>query len=95
MSELPELPNEDLQDTIFGHLLGLVDTDKIKFERIHSIRKPVELPGETPRDARFHNYKDKEQIWVKLRTTRRVYITDIHRYGTQDPHIEKAAEALA
>lgn len=45
-----------------GQLLEHTETEKIKFERIHRIRKPAEMPGEIPRDviARFHNYKDKE-----------------------------------
>lgn len=51
--------------------VGHAETEKIKFERIHQIRKPAEMSGETPRDviARFHYYKDKEQIWTKLKTT--------------------------
>ena len=66
---LPEQSGEDnLQeqmDEIFGHMLGTKDvTNKIKFERIHRIRKPPEVGAEVPRDviARFHNYQDKELI---------------------------------
>lgn len=50
-------------------MLGLSETDKIKFERVHRVRKPAELAGEILRDviARFHNFQDKEQIWPSLK----------------------------
>lgn len=69
---VPDRLEEDLQeimDKIFGHRLGLTGTEKIKFERVHRIRKPAGLAAETPRDiiARFHNFQDKEQIWVSLK----------------------------
>lgn len=43
---LPDLQGEDLQekmDKVFGHMLYLTVTDKIKFEKKFNIRKPVEL----------------------------------------------------
>ena len=74
---LPDLEGEDLQvklDKLFGHILGKIETEKIKFERIHRIRKPAELAAGIPRDviARFHNFQDKEQIWQRLKTIRPV-----------------------
>lgn len=64
---------EDLQwimDKVFGPLLGRSITAKIKIEKVHRIRTPASMAREIPRDVivRFHNYKDKEQIWEKLRT---------------------------
>lgn len=67
---LPEIQGEkeniqEKMDVIFGGLINPLDTSsKIKFERVHRIRKPAEISGDVPRDviARFHNYQDKEQI---------------------------------
>lgn len=46
---LPETQEEDLQDKmdkVFGPLLRRSITEKIKFERIHRIRKPVDMARE-------------------------------------------------
>lgn len=51
---LPDLQREDLQekmDKVFGHMLGLPEIEKIKFERIHRIRKPAEIAGDIQRDV--------------------------------------------
>lgn len=69
---VPDMQGEDLQvkmDKIFGHLLGLKETEKIKFERVHRVRKPATLAAEISRDiiARFHYFQDKEQIWQSLK----------------------------
>lgn len=46
----------------------------MKFERIHRISNPADMAGEIQRDviARFHNYKDKEQIREGLKTNHHV-----------------------
>lgn len=49
-------------DTIFGHMVKtVINTSKIKFKRIHQIRKPPEITGDVPRDviARFHKRQVK------------------------------------
>lgn len=70
---VPDIQGEDLQakmDNIFGHMLGLTETEKnnLFLERVHRVRKPAALAAEIPRDiiARFHYFQDKEQIWVNL-----------------------------
>lgn len=57
-------------DKVFGRMLGLAETEKIKFERIHRIRKPAEMAGDILRDVieRFHKFQDKEQIWTSLKS---------------------------
>lgn len=96
---LPEIQGEkeDLQEKmegIFGHMVRRGSkTSKIKYERIHRIRKPPEIAGDVPRDviARFHNFQDKEQIRACLKNNQSA------KYGETTLQIfpDLAAETLA
>lgn len=58
-------------DEIFGLLTGTTELQsKIKFERIHRIRKPPKVAADVPRDviARFHKYQDKENIRTYMKS---------------------------
>lgn len=93
----PQGGTEDLQgvmDDIFGRMVYTPENvKKIKFERIHRIRKPAEIKGEVPRDviARFHKYSDKEKVKENLKKNYPV------KYGETKLQIfpDLAAETLA
>lgn len=88
---------EDLQgkmDIIFGGMITAPNTSgKIKFDRVHRIRKPAEIKGDVPRDviARFHNYNDKESVKAYMKKNIPV------KYGETNLQIfaDLAAETLA
>lgn len=96
---LPETQGEkeDLlgkMDAIFGGMITSPNiSDKIKFDRVHRIRKPAEIKGDVPRDviARFHNYQDKELVKTCMKKNQPV------RYGETNLQIfaDLAAETLA
>lgn len=97
---LPEAQGEqeDLQakmDTIFGGMITSPNTNgKIKFDRVHRIRKPPEIKGDVPRDviARFHNFQDKELVKTYIKK-----MNQTARYGDTNLQIfaDLAAETLA
>lgn len=65
----------------------------LNLDRVHRIRKPAEIRGDTPRDVivRFHSFRDKEQISMNLRRNPQV------KYGETNLHIfqDLAAETLS
>lgn len=72
---LPETQGEkenlqDKMEEIFKDLRKPSDdSNKLKVDRVHRIRKPAEIREDVPRDVivRFHNYQDKEEISSNLR----------------------------
>lgn len=69
---LPEKNGEDLRKTIqsiFNLLLDKGVDDRLKFNRIHRVRKPKNIAVNHPRDilVRFQKYEEKAEIWGKMR----------------------------
>lgn len=72
---LPEHRDEDLFlvcKELFNPLMGKNPDSDLKIDRVHRIRKPHNLRGDTPRDiiVKFHQFEDKANIWARLRGAR-------------------------
>lgn len=85
---------QEIIDQIFGDRLDPTENrSKIKLDRAHRVRKPVEIRGDAPRDVivRFHNFQDKEKIKSSLRANQQV------KYGEENLQIfpDLSAETLA
>lgn len=59
----------EIMNKIFNPILGKEESNIIKIERVHKIRRPQGLSMEKPRDiiVRFKNWEEKNQIWIILK----------------------------
>lgn len=59
----------DIIRKIFNPILEKEESNPIKIERVHKLRRPQGLLTESPRDiiVRFENWEEKKQIWKNLR----------------------------
>lgn len=70
---LPEIPGvkeelQDKMDKIFGQISTPGVGSKVKFERIHRIRKPPEIAGDVRRDiARFQETLSQDSTVTRIK----------------------------
>lgn len=80
-------------EEIFNDLMNPTEAGrKLKLDRVHRLRKPPDIRGDSPRDVivRFHNFADKEQITSNLKRNLQAKYKDTNLQIFQD----LAAETL-